>query len=228
MTRFLLFFLIFFSSPLALAQDLKKDNYAEIGLGLVIISDPSTEPLTGTSPNGDITYNNLRLNLESENATAWSLEYGRHIDRSFGLRAGVNYSSFKGKLKRLYGTGSYTYNGTTYNVSNSYNRSEVTNAASFDTSIKILSANLYKDFDQADSNFTPYIGLGLGRADLNNTSGKENVSILTVGFKYDIYDSTYIGGKFLYNTVSGPTNNDGLKYEDIDFQTWLIQIGRRF
>ena len=228
MTRFLLFFLIYFSSPLALAQDMKKDNYVEIGLGLVIISDPSTEPLTGTSPNGDITYNNLRLNLESENATAWSFEYGRHIDRNFGLRTGVNYSSFKGKIKRIYGTGSYTYNGTTYNVSNSLNRSEVPNAASYDTSINILSANLYKDFDQADSNFTPYIGLGLGQADINNTSGKENVSSLTVGFNYDIYDSTYIGGKFLYNKVSGPTNNDGLKYEDINLKTWSLQIGRRF
>ena len=207
---------------------MKKNNYAEIGLGLVIISDPSTEPLTGRSLNGDITYNNLRLNLESENATAWFLEYGLHINRSFGFRAGVNYSSFKGKLKRLYGTGSYTYNGTTYNVSNNYNRSEVTNAASFDIRFTVLSANLYKNFDQTDSNFTPYIGLGFGQADLNNTGGKENVSSFTVGFKYDIYDSTYIGGKFLYNKVSGPTNNDGLKYEDIDLKTWSLQIGRRF
>ena len=216
------------ASPLALAQDLKKDSYAEFGIGLETISDASTKPLTGTSSSGAVTYNNLRANLEFDNAMRWSLEYGRYIDRGLGLRAGVSYSSFKAKLKRVYGTGSYSYNGNTYNISNSYDRSELDNAASFDITAKILSANLYKDFDQAESDFTPYIGLGLGLADIQNVKDKEMAFSLIVGFNYDLFDSTYIGGKFLSNKISGPTSSEGLKYEDLDSQTWSLQIGRRF
>lgn len=228
MIKYLVFLFIFLATPLAFAQDLKKDNYIEVGFGLLIPSDVSTEPYSGTSPSGDITYNNLSANIEYDHPIAWSFEYGRFIDKDLSLRAGLNYTLSKAKLKRIYGAGSYTYNGTTYNVNNSLNRSEVNNSTSFDNNFKILSANLYKDFNQLDSNFTPYIGLGVGLADIEDTKDKEIVSNLIIGFNYDLYDKTYIGGKFLYNTVSGPTNNDGLKYEDIDFQTWLLHIGRRF
>ena len=211
-TKYLLFLFIFLATPLAFAQDLKKDNYVEIGFGFVIPSDVSTEPYSGTSPSGDITYNNLRANIEYDNPIGWSFEYGRYIDKDLSLRAGLNYSLSKAKLKRIYGTGSYTYNGTTYNVSNSLNRSEVNNSTSFDNNFKILSANLYKDFNQLDSNFIPYIGLGVGLADIEDTKDKEMVSKRESYFRSA--DETF-GGKFIYNTVSGPTNNDGLKYEDI-------------
>ena len=228
MTKYLLFLFIFLATPLAFAQDFKKINYIEVGLGFLIPSDVSTEPYSGTSPSGDITYNNLRANIEYDHPIAWSFEYGRYFNKDLNLRAGLNYTLSKAKLKRIYGTGSYTYNGITYNISDSLDRSEANNAESFDNNFKILSANLYKDFNQLNLNFTPFIGLGIGLADIEDTKDKEMVSSLIVGFNYDLYDATYIGGKFLYNTVSGPTNNDGLKYEDIDFQTWLIQIGRRF
>ena len=144
MTRFLLFFLIFFTSPLAFAQDLKKDNYIEIGFGFLVPSDVSTEPFTGTSPSGDITYNNLRGNIEYDNPIAWSFEYGRYFNKDLNLRAGLNYTLSKAKLKRIYGTGSYTYNGITYNISDSLDRYEANNAESFDNNFKkVFERELY-------------------------------------------------------------------------------------
>jgi len=86
--------------------------------------------------------------------------------------------------------------------------------------------NFIKYISVAD--FTPYFGLDLGLADIQNVKDKEMAFSLIVGFNYDLFDSNYIGGKFLSNKIFGSTSSEGLKYEDLDSQTWSLQIGRRF
>ena len=204
-----------------------RNSYAEVGFGVIMPSDASTEALTGSS--GGVTFNNLRSNIEYDSATIWSLEYGRYLDKSVGLRMGVNYSSFKLKLKRLYGSGSYTYGGTTYNVSTSYNRSEITGSGvTFDNNVKILSLNIYKDFDRSSSDVTPFLGFGLGQADIENAKDNEMAYSFILGVNYDFSDKTYVSGRFQSTVISGPTDSVGLKYEDGDAQTLMVSVGTRF
>ena len=209
------------------AEITESQNYAEFGFGIITPSDASTEALTGSS--GGVTFNNLRANIEYEDATIWSLEYGRQLDTRLGLRVGVNYSSFKLKLKRLYGSGSYTYSGTTYNVTTNYNRSEISGSGvTFDNNVKILSFNMYKDFNQENSDFQPFLGFGLGQADIENAKDKEMAYSLILGVNYELSDKTYIGGRFQNTSISGPTDSLGVKYEDAGAQTWMVTIGTRF
>jgi len=227
MTRIISLLWISLLPVVAMAETTSRESYAEFGLGLLVPSDASTEPLTGSS--GGVTFNNLRANIEYDNATIWSIEYGRYIDSEIGLRAGVNYSSFKLKLKRLYGSGSYTYSGTTYNVTTNIDRSEIAGSGvTFDNNVKILSFNLYKDFNTENSNTKPYIGFGLGQADVENAKDKELAYSLILGVNYEISDKTYIGGRFQNTTISGPTDSLGVKYEDADAQTWMVTVGTRF
>jgi opacity protein-like surface antigen len=88
-------------------------------------------------------------------------------------------------------------------------------------------ANAYYDFKN-DSKFTPFVGFGLGVADIKNAKDNEFTYSLNAGAKYNIDKNVYVGAKAAYTNINGPADQLGLKYQNIEIYTANVALGYEF
>ena len=98
---------------------------------------------------------------------------------------------------------------------------------SFDNDVKSYSLNAYYDF-KTNRTFTPYVGVGLGQADIENANDKEVSQSLYLGGRHSVNDQMYVGLKGAYTMIDGPTDKLGLSYDDITHKSVSLIVGYNF
>lgn len=84
-------------------------------------------------------------------------------------------------------------------------------------SVKLYMLNAYYDFDLSEK-IIPFVGVGIGAADINHQEGKELALQGMIGAKYKINDQLYMGIKGSY------INMNGGNFSTKDFPEWLFKI----
>jgi opacity protein-like surface antigen len=99
--------------------------------------------------------------------------------------------------------------------------------------IKKYMFNAYYDFDITET-FKPFIGVGLGMADIEDMDDKEFAYSGHIGAKYYLSKDAYLGGKFTYTSINGPkltsTADSSVvwHYNDIDIYNFSATLGFEF
>ena len=157
--------------------------------------------------------------------TGYGFEVGANgLFDNQNLRLGISYGKTKIKLK------STTASGTVDGSAGSLSITPAEWAAvgvNFDNDITSYSLNAYYDFTKTDK-LTPFIGLGVGQADIQNAKDKELSTSLYLGARYSVNDNVYVGGKVNYTMINGPEDKLGIQYDDITTYGLTMSIGYIF
>ena len=198
--------------------------YAEGRLGYFTASDVSTETYSGTE--SGITFNNFKGDLEYEDDFFFGGEVG--VDLNNGFRIGLSYRDLELSFDSATVTGSATDGTTTIDVNAPVSRDDVSSLGlTFDSDAQVLMASVYYDFE-TDHSLTPFLGLGIGQADIKNVKSDESVISVAAGARYDLQDNWYLTGSASYMQIDGGEDELGIRYEDIDVYLFDIGIGYNF
>ena len=157
-------------STSAMAQDVQLKPYVEGQISRVMIDDVDAN----TSVQGGGFNAAIDLVGEYEDATAFGVEVGLAGIGGTGFRAGIGYTTFDAELEAVNVSGAISFNGTVlFAGAGRVTAEQLENAgAEIGEEVRALSVNAYYDF-QLDSSFAPYLGVGVGRADIENVKDKE-------------------------------------------------------
>jgi opacity protein-like surface antigen len=222
-TKTLIASAVVISSNAALAAE--PQFYIEGNVGQADIGSVKTSRYTG-SVNG-YTWD-ASASIDYNKPTYWGFEIGANKPGDLPLRLGFAYTTMKAKFRQASLTGSVSDGNTTYSGSVPITRADLGDLGlDFDNRINIYNINAYYDFD-TKSAVRPYIGFGLGFADIENAEDNEFTYSLHAGLNYDISKSTYIGARVGWYRISGPTDKLGIAYDDITTTTYGVTVGYRY
>ena len=189
----------------------------------------SSNTLSGASThNGITTSGSIKIENEYDNETAAGVEFGFSV--SDNSRIGFAYTRPDFELDKIGLNASATITDGTTTLTGTFSRDELATvgpADTFDNEVRLLSMNYYYDFDLS-SEIKPFLGFGVGIANIENAKDNELALSLHGGAKYYLADKVYLGGKASYSQIQGPTDRFGFKYEDIDFWTATLALGYEF
>jgi len=170
------------------------------------------------------------------------LEYDSEVDGGFEIgfklqdnhRFGFSYSQPDFEFKKMDLTASITLTDgittITESASGEVTRAELATIGEenlLDNEVKLYMLNYYYDFNAQES-FRPFIGAGLGLADIDNAKDKEFTYSFYAGAKHYFNENTYLGAKYTYSTINGLTDKNNVQYDDIDSHAGSILIGFEF
>jgi opacity protein-like surface antigen len=197
------------------SQAMSFDPYIEGQIGTVGLSDVDTKSFSGTT--GGVTFTNVKGTLAFNNSLVVGAEAGiKEIGKS-NFRLGLGYNRFTAKVDSL-----TVSSGTT-----SASTSDPALLKALETDVGLFTANAYYDFI-SKSRLTPYVGIGVGLADIQGTKDNEFALSLAAGLNFDLTEKTYLGVKGNYYRVAGPTNTAGLEYDTIKAYSLMATLGYRF
>jgi opacity protein-like surface antigen len=215
--------ILLFTFSLLSFQSVKSEEfYIEGQVNYNQVDDVDTKTYSGTA--GGLTFSNLKSSNEYDSDIGLGFEVGVTNDGS-NIRFGLSYSESKIELKKT--TMSL---GTVDGVAGSLSITPAdwsTVGVSFDNDVKSYSLNAYYDF-KTNRTFTPYVGVGLGQADIENANDKEVSKSLYLGGRHSVNDQMYVGLKGAYTMIDGPTDKLGLSYDDITHKSVSLIIGYNF
>ena len=215
-----------FLYALLISNSFSADAYIEGHVGTAFIDDVSATLLprdTGFNQN---------IGVESEYDDALSLggEFGfTSVVPNSNIRVGFGVTTFEAELETLTAsTSGTTFNGTTISGSLTFTRAQLLSVgADLDTDVRIFGVNTYYDL-ATNADFVPYVGLGLGLADIEDAEDNEFAASFMIGGRYMITDNAYIGAKGAYHYVLGITDEAGIEYDDITAWTINVVLGIEF
>lgn len=200
--------------------------YIEGQLGYANLGDVDTNTYTGTS--GNITATNLRLTADYDSSATFGAEFGFKDVIVPNLRIGASISTMKFDLKSAELNGVITDGVDTITGPVTVTRADLASVgANSDNRVNLYMVNAYYDFKNS-TDFTPFVGFGLGLADIKNAKGTEFAYSINAGAKYNIDKNIYVGAKGTYTRVSGPEDEIGIKYQNIDVYTANLAVGYEF
>ncbi|MDA9136953.1 hypothetical protein N9J61_00300 [Pelagibacterales bacterium] len=187
----------------------------------------TTESKTGTF--SGLTFSTNNNTLTHEDDSVFGFELGIDNLKIPNIRIGFSYLKPHIKLKSSTINGSVTNGSTTLSGAGIITPADWASIGiSFDNDIELRMLNLYYDFDYNEK-FKPFLGFGVGYADIQNTDGSELTTSFTGGAKYYLNETSYLGAKINWASISGPTDKlFGIKYNDIDVFTSTLLIGFEF
>jgi opacity protein-like surface antigen len=210
----------------ALAADLKP--YIEGQLGYANLNDVDSRTVSDSIGNVRLS-GKLKNNYDSD--ATYGFEIGAKNVGIENLRLGASYSRAEFDFKSAGLTGTISTDAGSTTISGSASRSQLGSYAStLDAKLNLYMLNAYYDFKNSSA-FTPFIGAGIGFADIKNTKDNEFAFSLNAGGKYNINDNLYLGAKGSYVRVNGPTIQvDGGDYglEDVDLWKAEALLGYQF
>lgn len=202
-----------------------KNGYFEFGVGKSSF-DVSTKTYSGAS--GGVTYSNFKGTFDYDDPTTYGFEIGSANFLGTPLRVGFGIAAMKAELNKATGTGTVTTGDGTVNLAVTATAADLRGiGVSYDNDVRIYGVNAYYDFP-TNTAVKPFVGFGVGLADIENGKDKEFTWALHAGVNYDLTKELYLGAKVSRYTVSGPTDSLGLTYEDIDVTYYGLQLGLRF
>ena len=200
-----------------------KEFYIEGSLGHYDIDDVDTTRASGTA--SGITFTNLGGALEYDADTTLGFEFGVKLNDK--VRIGFSYVDASLDFEGATISGSATDGTTTISA-------RVTPAdasalgLTFSNDAEIMMIKAYYDFNTFSNGLTPYIGFGIGQADIDNATDDETIMSLTAGARYSINEKAYVGAKVSYMEIDGPDDALGIQYEDIELTSFEIVVGTSF
>jgi opacity protein-like surface antigen len=208
----------------ALAADLKP--YIEAQLGYAKLKDVDTESFSGSVGGGTAT---LSARGDFDNSFTGGAELGVGNIGASNFRLGASYTRMDFDMEKV--TGSLTTSGVS-GVANGTYTADITQyirdaGISLDNRVNLYMANAYYDFKN-ESSFTPFLGVGMGMADVQNAKDNEFAYQGVIGGKFDIDKNMYLGLKGLYTKVNGITDELGIKYKDMDAYSGQVLLGVNF
>jgi opacity protein-like surface antigen len=211
---------------ISVASDLKP--YIEGQLGYANLNDVDSKTVSDSIGNVRLSG---KLNLKYDSDATYGFEIGAKNVGIENLRLGASYSRAEFDFKSTGLTGTISTDAGSSTISGSASRSQLGSYAStLDAKINLYMLNAYYDFKNSSA-FTPFIGAGIGFADVKNTKDNEFAFSLNAGGKYHINDNLYLGAKGSYIRVNGPTIQvDGGDYglEDVDLWKAEALLGYQF
>jgi opacity protein-like surface antigen len=214
----------------ALAADLKP--YIEGQLGYANLNDVDTKTL---NVNGTNFRAAAKLNMKYDSDATYGGEIGLSDFLMPNFRIGASYSrsEFNFKNANLSASGTATINGVNYAGAGTANvtRADMGNlAGQVDAKLNLYMLNAYYDFKNS-SQFTPFVGVGIGLADIKNTKDNEFAYSASAGGKYNINNNLYLGVKGSYVRVNSPTvrvDSVDVALEDVDLWKAEALLGYQF
>ena len=200
--------------------------YIEGQIGYANASNVDTNTYSGTA--GGITATNLRGSLNYDSSASFGAEIGMKDVLVPNLRLGASITTMKFDLKNATISGSVTDGVDTLSGSLPITAAQFASVGlNFDNRVNLYMANAYYDFKN-DSQFTPFVGFGMGVADIKNARDNEFAYTLNAGAKYNIDKNVYIGAKAAYTNINGPSDELGLKYQNLEVFTANVALGYEF
>ena len=221
-TNLFLFSYPFVKSSFAQKKSPFEGLYIEGQVNYTQVQDIDLENFTGTR-NGRF-FENLKGKLGYDSDIGYGVEVGVSEFLNKNFRLGLSYLENKIELKKA--TQISNTEGET--LPSSATPQEIRDLGfNFDSNVKIYSLNAYYDFNNFNS-FVPFVGVGLGQADILNAKDKELSKSLYLGARYLIDKNIYVGGKGTYSMIDGPEDKNGMKYDDISLYAVTLSVGYQF
>jgi opacity protein-like surface antigen len=200
--------------------------YIEGTLGRATIQDVDTNTYSGTSDG--ITFTDLRGTLDYNEPTYWGLEFGAYNLIDAPVRLGISINTLRAKFQSATISGSLSDGTTTYTGPISLTRSDLTDIGlDLDSRINLYSLNGYYDFPTGSA-WRPYLGFGIGWADIKSAQDEEFMYSLHAGVNYDINPRVYIGARVGWYHIEGPTDKTGIRFDSVKTTTVGATLGYRF
>ena len=218
-----LILLALISSSAFAAADLKP--YIEGQLGWSNLNDVDTKAYSGSID--DVTVTQATAKIKYDNSVSGGFEIGANHVGIENLRIGVSFNRMKFDMDKVTGSISGTRGGDAFNATGDITENVRSLGVNLDNSVKLYMANAYYDIKNASA-FTPFIGFGVGMADIKNAKDNEFAWSASVGGKYNIDKNMYLGLKGSYTSVSGITDKIGLEYKDMDAYSAHALLGYQF
>ncbi len=214
-------------APVAAVAPETMGFYVEGQLGDTMMMDVNTKTYSGSY--GGLTWSNVKATISHDNAINYGVEAGLANVFGSAFRVGVSYNTFSAKANTLKGSGIVTYGSDTLDLSSvSLSHADLASlGVSFDNKVKMYMTNGYYDFN-AGSAFRPFVGLGIGLADIEHAKSKELALSASLGAQYHFTQNIYVGGKLQGNWVHGPKDEFGVGYENIKAATAMLSLGANF
>ncbi len=215
------------SSLSANAGDNRGGVYIEGNLGLAQLGEMSTST-SGAGTIDRYDYNGMfALDFEFDHALAYGAEVGIGAIGGSGLRLGLSVTQFESDLDTV----TLTYSGTVTDTSTGETLTGTASgsgSADGDLEVSLFGLNGYYDFDTGGG-FTPFIGVGVGLADIGDADDNEFAFSAHAGGQYALGDGgAYIGLKGSYYKINGPTVVDVVTFDDMNAFLVLATLGFRF
>jgi opacity protein-like surface antigen len=192
-------------------------SFAEVSLGASFI--PTIRTKTYTISDGiDTATGHIELNYST------GLTAGAEVGILGGLFPKIGFSISYDYLQARFDHGLVT--GTLNGVPGSlaFTRNDVTDfGITLDNDVHLIAANiLYNPFDEG--RIHPYIGGGVGVAVISHTDTQAAVTA-TAGVRADLSDDFYVGVRYRYYYVTGPTDDFGIRYDSLSNHSVMAMIG---
>lgn len=220
----ILFFGILFPS-LSFADGINVKPYLEGHISRIFIDD--VDGTTSVAASGF----NLAVDgvFEYENATAFGMEIGLKGIGHPNIRVGISYQQFDAELEAVDISAALSFNGTVLTTAAGRVTKEELEAAGveFGDDAKAYSLNAYYDLDQLGA-LNPYLGIGIGFADIENTEDDEFMISGYLGFNYSLTENMYLGLRGVFRRINGPTDLARIDYDDVTYKELGVVFGITF
>ena len=216
-------FAIFFAPSISFAV---PKYYIEGQINYTQVDDVDTNTFSGST--GGLTFTSFRATLDYDSDIGYGFEFGvSGLFDNDNLRFGLSYIKNEIEFKKATGSGTVSNGSTTVNFV-SADRSDANSVElSFDNDVDVYSLNGYYDFNTVKG-FRPFLGVGLGQADIQNAKDKELAMSFYAGGRFSINENAYVGIKGTYTRVDGPEDHLGFKYDDITAHAITLSVGYQF
>jgi opacity protein-like surface antigen len=198
----------------AWAQDVGV-AYVEGSVGLLLIPNVETEPFTI-----DTGFGIFEGDVE--------LDYGE--DFTFGFEGGYSTGVWRFALSYDYSNAeldSATVSGTldgdpfeenvTHNDLNDF-------GISADNTLQLFQAHAFYNLPLLGPAIRPYVGVGAGMAAIEHADSELAFSA-TVGARFALSEAAYLGAKYRFTFIAGPTDDGGTRFENFALHTFSVLIG---
>jgi opacity protein-like surface antigen len=211
--------LLFAVPTLSYAQDdgTLPISFAEVSAGASFI--PTIRTKTYTITDGiDTATGHINLHYDT------GLTAGAEVGILGGLFPKIGFSLSYDYLRATFDNGLVvgTVNGTPGSFA--FTRSDVASfGLNLDNDVHLVAGNVFfSPWDQGAVH--PYLGVGLGAAIISHTDTQLALTA-TAGVRADISDDVYVGVRYRYYYVTGPTDDLGIRYEGISNHSIMAILG---
>jgi long-subunit fatty acid transport protein len=202
-----------------------KEFYIEAQIGQYDVDTVDTTSANGTV--SGITFSDFKGSLDYDTDTTFGFEVGMKLNDN--MRIGLSYVDASLDFEGASITGSATDGTTTINVNARVTPATATAlGVQWSNDAEIIMLKAYYDFGAFSNGLTPYVGFGIGQADIDNALSDETVMSFTAGARYSISENAYIGAKVSFMEIDGPDDSLGIQYKDIDLDVFEVIIGTTF
>jgi opacity protein-like surface antigen len=211
--------LVFALPTLCYAQDdgTVPISFAEVSVGASFIPTIRTKTYTITGDFGSAT-GHINLNYDT------GLTAGAEVGILGGLFPKIGFSLSYDYLQARFDHGLVvgTVNGDPGSFA--FNRSEVASfGLNLDNDVHLVAYNVFFS-PWSQGAVHPYLGAGIGAAIISHADVQLALTA-TAGVRADISDDVYVGVRYRYYHVAGPTDDLGIRYDEISNHSVMAILG---